>query len=105
MTKHGATIQQQLAASLDKANRKEAMKNRKAPAPVPAAATKCKKLSISLFQTDLARLDAIRAYMAQRGEMISVSQAVKLALRTAPLSDKLTQALRETCSEDGRGKW
>jgi hypothetical protein len=51
-----------------------------------------------------ARLEAIRAYMQTRGVRISTSQAVKVALRTAPLSDALAQALDSIRAEDGR-KW
>jgi hypothetical protein len=106
MTK-GQTLQTRLAKSLDKANTRHA-KSAKTPPPAPAAPQaadrKCKKLSVSLFDTDLTHLQAIRAYMAQRGEMISTSQAVKLALRTAPLSDELLDALQACRQEDGR-KW
>jgi len=101
MTK-GTAIQEQLARSLDKANTKEQKKQRSAP--VIQADRKCKKLSISLFQTDLDRLQAIQAYMATRGEMLSTSHAIKLALRTAPLSEALAEALDQARSEDGR-KW
>ena len=99
------TLQDKLAESLDRANRKA----KAAPtAPVKAAtapaAGRCTKLSVSLFNADVERLEAIRAYMAQRGEMLSRSQAVKLALRCAPLSDALAEALDQVRSEDGR-KW
>jgi hypothetical protein len=40
--------------------------------------------------------------MGERGNRISTSQAVKLALRTAPLSEELTAALAEIRKEDGR---
>jgi glutamate-1-semialdehyde aminotransferase len=102
MTK-AKTLQDKLAQSLDHANTREAKVHRQAPAPLPAD-RRCTKLSISLFQTDLERLQAIRSYMAQRGAMISTSQAVKLALRTAALSDDLQQALDAIRVEDGR-KW
>jgi hypothetical protein len=57
-----------------------------------------------LFAGDLARLDAIRDYMAQRGHRISTSQAVKLALRTAALTPEMEKALDAIRAEDGR-KW
>jgi len=99
------TIQDRLARSLDKANTKAAKKSKPTP---PAATTtevrRCKKLSVSLFDTDVRRLQAIRSYMAQRGEILSTSQAVKLALRCAPLSDDLVTALDAVRREDGR-KW
>ena len=50
-------------------------------------------------------LDALRDVMAQNGVRISTSQAIKLALRTAPLdAAALRQALDAIRSEDGR-KW
>jgi hypothetical protein len=86
------TLQARLARSLDAANRRETRTatapgraTRKTPA-TPAAGRQGAKLSVSLFASDLARLEAIRAYMAERGARVSTSQAVKLALRTAPLS-------------------
>jgi len=104
MTK-GKGLQAKLARSLDKANTKAAKAPAKAAkAPAPKAGRHCKKLSVSLFDTDMKRLDAIRAYMAQRGEMLSTSQAVKLALRCTPLSDDLVKALDAVRLEDGR-KW
>jgi hypothetical protein len=102
MTK-GGTLQDRLALSLDQANVREAKSHRQAPAPLPAD-RRCTKLSVSLFSGDVARLDAIRSYMAQRGVMISTSQAIKLALRTAPLTPDMDKALDAIRSEDGR-KW
>ena len=99
------TIQTRLARSLDKANTKAAKAPTKAAPPAAAAEERrCKKLSVSLFDTDVKRLKAIQAYMAQRGEMLSTSQAVKLALRCAPLSDDLSAALDAVRLEDGR-RW
>jgi hypothetical protein len=70
----------------------------------PATGEKGAKLSISLFAADLAHLEAIRSYMAARGNRISTSQTVKLALRTAPLSEHLTAALTKIRREDGRAR-
>lgn len=97
----GKSIQDRLARSLDQVNTREARTSRPAPAP---ADRRCTKISISLFQGDLDRLQAIQAFMAARGSMLSTSQAVKLALRTAPLSDALQEALDQVKLEDGR-KW
>lgn len=98
-----STLQDRLARSLDQANRREAKKPA-AALPLPAE-RRCTKLSVSLFSGDLARLDAIRDLMAQDGVRLSTSQAVKLALRTAPLdAAAMRQALDAIRSEDGR-KW
>lgn len=102
MTK-GKTLQDRLAKSLDQANTREAKANRPAPA-LPAAVRRCTKVSISLFDSDLDRLKAIQSFMAARGVMLSTSTAIKLAIRTAPLSDTLAAALDQVKQEDGR-KW
>jgi hypothetical protein len=107
-----STLLARLAASMDSATKREAKNTPKLPTvkakntPRLKAANKGKgaKLSISLFAADLARLEAIRAYMAARGHRISTSQTVKLALRTAPLSGDLTAALDAIKAEDGRAK-
>jgi len=108
MAKHtSSTLQDRLARSLDQANRREAKKPATAlPAKLPLPAERrCSKLSVSLFSGDMARLDAIRDLMAQNGVRLSTSQAVKLALRTAPLdAAAMRQALDAIRSEDGR-KW
>ena len=106
------TLQARLARSLDSANRRQARTPepkptaRTAPRPAPRspAGGKCSKLSISLFDGDMARLEAIRAYLAARGARVSTSQAVKLALRTAPLSANLAAALDAIKAEDGRAR-
>jgi hypothetical protein len=106
MTKRHS-LQDRLARSLDQANQREKKATRKhAPAPAaPLPAERhCSKLSVSLFATDLERLEAIRSYMATRGHILSTSQTVKLAIRTAPLSAELDAALDQTRNEDGR-KW
>ena len=100
----GKTLQNRLARSLDQANKREVKTRttRTRPSVSAAPGGKGAKLSISLFASDLARLDAIQSYMAAHGQRISTSQAVKLALRTAPLSAELTAALDAIRKEDGR---
>jgi len=84
-------------------NKNEAKIRKTAPALLPSMDTrKCKKLSISLFQTDLAKLDGIRSFMESNGKRISTSQAIKLALRTAPHSNDLVAAMAAIQAEDGR---
>ena len=101
----GEALQKRLAQSLDQANQREAKSNRRRPLPATLPAErKCSKLSISLFSGDLARLNSIRDYMTTRGHRLSTSQIIKLALRTAPLSDEMMKALDAIQAEDGR-KW
>jgi hypothetical protein len=103
MTKNASSqLQDRLARSLDQANRSQAQ----APAPALRTVEGCQKLSISLFPGDLAALNAIRDLLATDGRRISTSQAVKLALRTAPLDlAAMRQALDAIQGEDRRGKW
>jgi len=105
MAKHtGSALKELQRLSLDKPNQQVAQAARTAP-PAAQAERLCKKVSVSLGATDRERVTAIRTYMAQRGEMISFSQAIKLALRCAPLSDDLLTMLDQVKAEDGRGKW
>ena len=100
-----SALQEKLARSLDQANTKEARKHPGRQKPLAPADRRCSKLSVSLFDTDLERVKAIRAYvLEERGESISTSQVIKLALRTAPLSPALGKALDQAAAEDGR-KW
>jgi len=102
MTKKN-TLQDRLARSLDQMNKREAKAPSVSPASLPPVIDrKCKKLSISLFQTDIAKLDGIRSFMEATGQRISISQAIKLALRTAPLSKDLAEAMAAIRAEDGR---
>jgi hypothetical protein len=102
--KVGKALQDKLARSLDNANKREVKAHRQAPAPLPAD-KRCTKLSISLFETDRRQVEAIRAFvLVQSGTSISTSQVIKLALRTAPLTKALTEALDQARQEDGR-RW
>ena len=102
MTKQN-TLQARLARSLDQMNKRESKTHGAAAVVLPVGEDrKCKKLSISLFKTDMAKLDGIRSFMEANGQRISISQAVKLALRTAPLSNELVEALAAIRAEDGR---
>lgn len=105
--KVGKTLQDKLARSLDQANTREKKARRPAPStPAPLPADKrCTKISISLFETDRRRIEGIRAFvLAHAGTAISTSQCIKLALRSTPLSEALTEALDQVKAEDGR-KW
>ena len=62
------------------------------------------RLCISLSPDDRERIEKICSYLAARGERVTTSRAVKIALRTAPLSSDLTAALEAIKQEDGRSK-
>lgn len=102
MTKQN-NLKDRLAKSLDKSNTQKDIIHPSIEAPRSmGGAQKCKKISISLFHTDLVKLNGIRSYMETHGQHISASQAIKLALRTAPLSNELLTALATIQAEDGR---
>jgi Tfp pilus assembly protein PilO len=92
-----------LLQDLKNTNMAEASKT-PAPAIPQAIDTNCQRLSISLFQTDVTRLNRIRTFMESHGKRISASHAIKLALRTSTISTELLTAMTEIEKEDGRGK-
>jgi len=100
------TLQDKLAQSLDRTNTAETKSRPRQKSIVPLPPEKrCTKISVSLFDGDLKRVAALRAYILEaRGVSISTSQVIKAALRTAPLSPDLCKALDEAAAEDGR-KW
>ena len=63
------------------------------------------KLSVSLYRSDLERLDSIREHMLQAGvRTLTDSEAIRLACRRADLDSKMLDIYREMQSEDGRKK-
>lgn len=63
------------------------------------------KLSVSLYQPDLQRLDAIKEYMRQKGfRNLSDSEALRLACRGVEIGDSFVDLYREMQREDGRRK-
>jgi hypothetical protein len=100
-------LQARLARSLDLANARDAKAHRQAPAPAPVPAERrCKKISVSLFESDLKRLHDVSEVMIQNDFYPSPSLIIKLALRTAPLTDMalMRETFHRIQAEDGR-KW
>ena len=102
-------IQSRLALSLDKANqkaRKQAFKasQDKILKEINENARKCKKLSVSLFEADLKKIQEVSAIMIQNDFYPSPSLIIKLALRTAPLTDMalMRETFAQIKAEDGR---
>jgi hypothetical protein len=63
------------------------------------------KLSVSLYQRDLHRLDEIKEFMQKRGiRNVSDSEALRLAIRGMELGEGLVDVYREMLGEDGRRK-
>lgn len=98
--KKNDTLAAKLARSLDQQNKKRGPEA--AAKPPVVEGRHCKKINISLFQTDLQKVEGIRLFMQTHGQYINTSTAFKLALRTAPLSADLLKAYEEIKGEDGR---
>lgn len=69
------------------------------------AGPRAPKLSVSLYQRDLERLDEIKAFMQKRKvRNLSDSEALRLAIRGIELGEGLLDVYREMLGEDGRRK-
>jgi len=69
------------------------------------ASVRAPKLSVSLYQRDLERLDEIKAFMQKRKiRNLSDSEALRLAIRSIELGEGLLEVYQEMLGEDGRRK-
>lgn len=61
------------------------------------------KLSVSLYQHDIDRLDTIKDFMKSQGfRNLSDSEALRLACRKVEIDDALVEVYKSMQSEDGR---
>jgi hypothetical protein len=75
------------------------------PEKTTAPSARAAKLSVSLYDPDLVRLDAIKTFMGERGyRNISDSEALRLACRLAEIDDRLVDIYLGMRQEDGRSK-
>ena len=76
-----------------------------APAVLPKPpAQKSEKLSITLFKTDIEKIDAVYALAASNGRRVTTSNIIKLALRNMAVTPNLLNTLDEIRADDGRTK-
>lgn len=81
-----------------------------APASAPKSAkllkgTRAPKLSVSLYQHDIERLDTIKDFMKTQGfRNLSDSEALRLACRKVAIDGTLIEVYRAMQGEDGRRK-
>jgi len=101
MTKH-ATLKARLHKSLSRTKPTAAPTSTPRPAVAPEGIAQ--KISVSLHPRDLAAVEGIRAYMARQGHHLTVSQALKLALRTVLPGPDLAAHLAELAADDQRRK-
>lgn len=65
--------------------------------------TRAPKLSVSLYQRDIDRLDTIKDYMRSQGfRNLSDSEALRLACRKVQINGSLVEVYRTMQGEDGR---
>lgn len=71
----------------------------------PAKGTRAPKLSVSLYQHDIDRLDTIKDFMKSQGfRNLSDSEALRLACRRVAIDGALIDVYKSMQSEDGRRK-
>lgn len=69
--------------------------------PKPPA-QKSQKLSVTLYKTDIEKIDAIYSLAASNGKRVTTSDVVKLALRSMSVTPDLLKTLDAIRAEDGR---
>lgn len=73
------------------------------PESAPVSSLAATKLSVSLYARDLARLDAIKAFMQSKGfRNIADSEALRLACRAVTIGDDMVSIFQDMQQEDGR---
>ena len=93
-------LMSRLSKALPRGPKSETTIGRASSSPQSAAVT---KLSVSLYPSDLLRLDEIKAFMQSKGlRNISDSEALRLACRAAVVGDGLTTIYERMQQEDGR---
>lgn len=101
-TTRSAAMLEALKRSLDSANAQEPETRTKGQAPSESPKL-CRRLSISLFPSDMERIEELREALASSGIRVSVSDAVKLALRTCSTdAARLASEIESIRLEDGR---
>lgn len=71
----------------------------------PSKPQRAPKLSVSLYQSDLQRLDEIRDHMLKAGvRTLTDSEAIRLACRRVELDSKMVTIYHDMQTEDGRKK-
>jgi hypothetical protein len=69
----------------------------------PLLSVRAPKLSVSLYHTDLNRLDEIKEFMRSHGHRnLSDSEALRLACRAVEINERFIEVFREMQAEDGR---
>jgi hypothetical protein len=98
---HSSALLSKLKSSLPKPLPDPLISPEGTPASLPSG--RAPKLSVSLYHTDLKRLDEIKDFMRSRGHRnLSDSEALRLACRAVVITDGFMEVYKEMLAEDGR---
>lgn len=79
--------------------------DRRVASELVSASVRAPKLSVSLYQADIKRLDRIKDFMKDHGfRNLSDSEALRLACRSVEIGDHFIAVYRAMQQEDGRRK-
>lgn len=102
MTKKMHPMNAKLLQDLKNTNITESSHKVTQPVLPKAPAQKSQKLSVTLYKTDIEKIDAIYSLAASNGKRVTTSDVVKLALRSMAVSPNLLKTLDAIRAEDGR---
>lgn len=102
MTKKIHPMNAKLLQDLKNTNMNESAHKAAPVALHKAPAQKSQKLSITLYKTDIEKIDAIYSLAASNGKRVTTSDVVKLALRSMSVTPNLLKTLDAIRAEDGR---
>jgi hypothetical protein len=102
MAKKDAALMSRLSKALPRGPQSETTVHHTAPAPASSSPLAL-KLSVSLYQPDLVRLDEIKSFMQSKGfRNISDSEALRLACRAVVIGDSMMTLYQDMQRDDGR---
>lgn len=91
-----------LLQDLKNTNMKESA-TKAAPTTSPKAAVlKYQKTTVTLFQTDIKKINAIYSFAATNGRRVTTSDVIKMALRSMSITPELLKILDDIRAADGR---
>jgi hypothetical protein len=115
MSKSSDELLAKLKTSIPKALSKDASpalpppndpkRDRPVASELVSASVRAPKLSVSLYQADVKRLDGIKDFMKEHGfRNLNDSEALRLACRSVEIGDHFISVYRAMQQEDGRRK-
>lgn len=91
-----------LLQDLKNTNMRESTRKAAGAALPKAPVQKSQKLSVTLYKTDIEKIDAMYSLAASNNKRVTTSDVVKLALRSMSVTPDLLKTLDDIRAEDGR---